>query len=67
MLIIILVVKNLIEFWFYMDLVVINVLFFFNRVFLLNYVVNLFIYGYFDVGFCKEVVNLFCCYKMLVN
>eukprot|EP00105_Crassostrea_gigas_P044662 XP_019928810.1 PREDICTED: neuropeptide S receptor-like [Crassostrea gigas] len=66
-LIIIPAVKNSIEFWFHMDPVATNVLLFLNRAFLLNHVVNPFIYGYFDVGFRKEAANLFCCHKMLAN
>lgn len=63
-LIIIPAVKNSIEFWFHMDPVATNILLFLNRAFLLNHVVNPFIYGYFDVGFRKEAANLFCCHKM---
>lgn len=64
-LIIIPAVKNSIEFWFHMDPVAINILLFLKRAFMLNHVVNPFIYGYFDVGFRKEATNLFCCNKML--
>lgn len=52
-----------IEFWFHKSAVTINILLFLKRAFMLNHVVNPFIYGYFDVGFRKEAYKLFCFWR----
>jgi hypothetical protein len=52
------------EFWFSRSAIELNVLVFFQRAFLLNNILNPFIYTYFDLSFRSELINMvMCCRK----
>ncbi|XP_062582152.1 alpha-2A adrenergic receptor-like [Saccostrea cucullata] len=53
--------SNPAEFWFSKSSVELNFLVFLQRAFLLNNIVNPFIYSYFDLTFRKEVKKMLCC------
>lgn len=57
--------QNPAEFYFSKSPVTFNILVFLQRAFLLNNIVNAFIYTYFDLSFRHEVKKLFCCFNCL--
>ncbi|XP_061177264.1 G-protein coupled receptor 83-like [Saccostrea echinata] len=54
--------SNPAEFWFSKSPLMLNFLVFLQRAFLLNNIVNAFIYSYFDLSFRKEVKKILCCF-----
>jgi hypothetical protein len=50
------------QFWFSKNAVELNILAFFQRTYLLNHIVNPFIYTYFDLSFRRELIHMiiFC-------
>ena len=54
--------KNPAEFYFSKSPAMLNVLVFLQRAFLLNNIINAFIYSYFDLSFRKEAKKLLCCF-----
>ncbi|XP_048769785.1 orexin receptor type 2-like [Ostrea edulis] len=51
------------RFWFSRDPITFNILVFLQRAFLLNNIVNAFVYSYFDISFRKEVKKILCCFR----
>lgn len=59
--VIFLVIDELFNYWYIMDILILNVIMFLCCLFIINYIVNLFIYGCFDRVYCKFFMECFVC------